>query len=293
LDVLLSRTYDAYGYSVLAFISFVLVLLFTLRIVTDPRGTAKDLENPAVFGVLPTYTMSIMLLSTYADVLGDIALAIWLGAVAASFVMMLFFVKRFVLRFSIEKVFPAWVVIFVGYVVGSVTSPEFGMQELGRILFWLGFTGCLMMLPVAVYRVIVVRRIPAPLVPTVTIIAAPANLCVTGCLAVFASPPEAVLALLAVMGIVCYAAVLVCMPLMLRDTRFYPSYAAFTFPMVISAVSFRRLGVFYGWPQDGLTGIAMEAVTAVAVLIVLYVLIRYAVFLYNAARGPVQARTVT
>lgn len=288
LDLLLSRTYEFYEYSVLALLSFFLAVLFTLRIVADPRGIAKDLENSAIFGVLPTYTMTLMLLSTYAHgLIGDIALGIWLASIAASFVFMFFFVKRFFFDFSIEKVFPAWVVIFVGYVVASVTSPEFGMQELGKILFWSGFTGCLTILPLAIYRVLKVRKIPESLLPSITIIAAPANLATVGCLTAFGdAPPEIALAVVASIGIVCYVAVLIYMPVMLKNTTFYPSYAAFTFPVVIASVSLYRLGDFYGWSSNGVFVFVRETAVLIAVLIVLYVLIRYLVFLYRTARGP-------
>jgi len=295
LDLLLSRSYSFYEYSIFAFLSFILIVLFTLRIITDPHGIVKDLENPATFGVLPTYTMTLMLLSTYAHgPIGNIALIIWLGAIAASYVFMLFFVKRLFFSFSIEKVFPSLVVIFVGYVVASVTSPEFGMQELGKILFWSGFTGCLIMLPLAVYRVLIVRKIPEPLLPTVAIIAAPANLATVGCLTAFGdAPPAIALAIMATVGVVCYVSVMVYMPVMLKNTKFYPSYGALTFPVVISAVSFRRLGDFYGWSSNGIFAIIRETTVLIAVLIVVYVLIRYIIFLYRTARGSQGDRTIS
>ena len=41
------------------------------------------------------------------------------------------FVARFVASFKLAQVLPAWFLVFVGFVVASVTSPAFGMQPVG------------------------------------------------------------------------------------------------------------------------------------------------------------------
>ena len=259
--------------------------MFTLRMIFDHRGILKDIENPAVFGVLPTYTMTIMLLSTYViDYIGDAAMVIWLGAVAASFVIMFFFVKKFVLKFEIGKVFPSWMIIFVGYVVASATSSAFGMEELGKILFWSGFICYLVLLPLIAYRTLKVRNIPESLIPQITIFAAPANLCIVGCLSAFGgAPPETVLLILAALGVAVYVAVMAYLPVMLR-IKFYPSYAAFTFPLVISTVSFYNLGVHYELLSNDVFVILWVMTLIAAILIVLYVLVRYVIYFRNMTK---------
>jgi len=286
LDLFLSQRYDPYAYGIFAAISAVIAILFTLRIVFDHRGIMKDIENPAVFGVLPTYTMTLMLLSTYAkNYIGDLAIIIWFGAIIASYVMMFFFVKRFFFKLDIEKVFPSWIIIFVGYVVASVTSPVFGMEKLGQIIFWSGFIGYFAIIPIIAYRVFKVRGIPEPLVPQLAIFAAPVNLCIAGCLTAFGdSPPEIPLMLLTVLGVISYVAVMLYMPVML-NRKFYPSYAALTFPLVISTVSFYKLGEYYGLSSNDLFVALREITVAVAILIVVYVLIRYVIFFYQTVRS--------
>jgi exfoliative toxin A/B len=279
---------EFYTVSICVLFSFLIAVLFTLRLAVDFRGVLKDTENPALFAVLPTYTMTLMLLSAHAEkhiggLIGDIAFVIWTGAVIASFVFMFFFVKRFFLRFSTEKVLPSWIIIFVGYVVGSTTSPVFGMQTLGQALFWSGFICYLLMLPLLVYRTVVMRKIPEPFVPTVAILAAPVNLCVVGCLTVYEVPPEAVVALLAIFGVISYVAVIGYLPVML-NRKFYPSFAALTFPLVISAVSFYNLGLYYGFSSDAFN-ILQAATVVIAAAVVAYVLIRYMMFLYRTARS--------
>ncbi|MCL2608065.1 MAG: TDT family transporter [Methanomassiliicoccaceae archaeon] len=292
LDRFLLEHYgDMYTVSICAFLSLIIAALFTIRIIIDGEGIRKDIENPAVFAVLPTYTMTLMLLSAHAgQYIGVIAQGIWISAIAASFVIMFFFIKRFLINFRIENVFPSWVIIFVGYVVASVTSPAFGMEWLGRLLFWSGFIGYLSILPIAAYRTLFVRAIPESLIPQAAIFTAPVNLCIVGCLAVYGNaPPEAVLAFLVVLSVVSYAAVIAYLPKML-NRRFYPSYAALTFPLVISAASFYELGKHYDLSGD-VFHIAQTATALIAVVIVAYVLIRYSVFLYRTAKPAGTARS--
>jgi exfoliative toxin A/B len=298
LDRFLSGTYaDIYTINIFMALSFVIAGLFTMRILIDRKGIREDINAPAVFGTLPTYTMTLMLLSEYVKVniggiAGDITFAIWISAIAASFVIMFFFVRRFILKFSIDKAVPSWIIIFVGYVVASVTSPAFGMEQLGQLIFWFGFTGCLVMLPLLLYRVLVYRKLPESLVPNVAIFAAPANLCVVGCLTAYGAtsadplPDAAGIALLimAAVGLIMYTAVICYLPIML-NRKFYPSYSGLTFPLVISAVSFHKLAEYFGPMSGDALNIILTVIACIAIVIVTYVLIRYVMFLYGTAKS--------
>lgn len=281
---------DIYKFNVFALFAFIIAILFTLRIITDHKGILKDIQTPAVFGVLPTYTMTLMLLSAYikdhiGGISGDVAFAIWISAIAASYVFMIFFIKKAFFNFDMAKVTPGWIVIFVGYVVASVTSPSFNAEDIGKVLFWSGTICYLSLLPLLVYRTVVVRKMPESLVPQIAIFAAPVNLCVAGCLAAYGMIPEGiagiVLQILAVMGIISFVAVVAYLPIML-NRKFYPSFAALTFPLVISAVAFYRLGEAYGSSQ--LFDIFQTFALVTATLVVVYVLVRYTIFFYAAAK---------
>ena len=295
LDRFLWYTFpDVYTINICAFISFIIAALFTIRIFADHRGIMNDLRSPAVFAVLPTYTMTLMLLSAFVKdhiggLAGDAAFCVWISAVIMSFVIMILFVRRFFFSFDIRNVFPSWIIIFVGYVVASLTSPSFGAENIGRILFWCGFAGYLMMLPLTAYRIFKVR-IPEPLVPQTAIFAAPANLCAAGCLASYSGHldgmAEAAFMILAVLGIISYIVILICLPVMLKR-KFHPSFAAVTFPLAISAVSFYRIGKHYGFSGsmfDFLSGFTI----GIAVAIAAYVLIRYVIFLTAPPRGQAE-----
>jgi len=289
LDRFLWYNYDVYVFNLFALLSVILVSLFTIRIFADAKGILNDIKNPAAFAVLPTYTMTLMLFAAYVKdhfgaAAGDISFAVWIGAIAASYVIMFFFVKRFFFDFSIEKVFPSWFIIFVGYVVACVTSASFGTQEFGRILLWSGLIGYALMLPLTAYRTMIVRKTPEPLVPHAAIFAAPANLLIVGCLSVYAQPPELLIYALTALGVISYVAVLCYMPIMLRR-KFYPTFAALTFPLVISAASFHALGNYYGIAANEVFSVLQKATVVIAIAIVAYVFVGFLIFLYRAARA--------
>ena len=283
---------DVYVFNIFALFAFIIAGMFTLRIIFDGKGILKDIRTPAIFGVLPTYTMTLMLLSAYAadhmgGMVADLSLWIWAAAIIMSYVFMAFFIRRAFFGFKMENVMPSWIIIFVGYVVASVTSTSFGMEELGRMLFWSGLIGYLVMLPLLVYRTVIFRRIPEHLIPTIAIFAAPVNLCITGCIAAYGDDligmADIALSMLTVMGIVSYVLVVAYLPVML-NRKFYPSFAAMTFPLVISAVAFYRLGEHHDLLSNGIFNILQMATLMIAILVVVYVLIRYTGFLIRAAR---------
>jgi exfoliative toxin A/B len=117
-----------------------------------------------------------------------IATVIWVLAVIIHFGLMIFFVSRHLLPQQKEwqMIYPSWFVTFVGIGVIPVTSGKF-VPALGQPLFWLAFVIYVAVFPFVLHRV---RTIPLPEAtqPLLTIIAAPASLCLTGYLASFTHP---------------------------------------------------------------------------------------------------------
>ena len=288
LDRYLSQNYDNYV-NVFAMLSAILIILFTMRVITDFKGIRKDLESPILFGVFPIYFMTMVILSTYVNEYSEtMALILWAFGVIMCFAMMPLFVNRFIFKFDMNNVFPSWFVMFIGHVVGSVTSAAMGYTEIGKMLFWFGTIAYVILLPVILYRVVKVKCIPEPAIPNLAIFAAPPNLLLAGYLTSYgASANDVVVGVLAVMGIISYVAVLAYMPFMMKR-KFYPSYAAFTFPLAISMVSISMIESFYDL-QDSLFSVFRTLSVVVTVAMVLYVLVRYIIFLSGSMRPKAAA----
>ncbi len=272
--------------SVCGVVAAVLVLLVILRISFDLPGVRTELRNPAALAVLPTLFMAIMVLATYIKPLvGAPALWLWAVALGLQFATVVVFLTRHVRPAEMAKALPGWFIVFVGYVVASVTSPAFSMQPLGRVLLWVGLAGYAVALPAIAYRVFKLNDLPEPLVPTVAIFAAPPGLCLVGYLAVTDAKQPAVVYTLLALCVLSLLYATARLPVILR-LGFHPTFSALTFPFVISAIALKQTAAFLtatGSASPAL-GTVSAIATALAALLVAYVLTRYAMFLAAPAR---------
>lgn len=261
-------------------LSFILLVLFTIKVITDVSSFKKELENPVAFSVLPTYSMALVLLSAYIKpFVSYFATCLWVFSLILHFIIVIGFIKAFVLKFNIKTVFPSWFIPFVGFVVGSVTSPAFGQKGIGQALFYFGFLLYLILLPIVLYRVIKIKQIPEAALPTLTIFCAPISLCLVGYLSAFDKKNEILISIMLILCVVSYLLVLYSMTKTLRS-RFYPSYSAFTFPMVISAVAFKTSSAYLEQGYNNILTILSRFAFSVAVGVVLYVFIKYCIYLF-------------
>lgn len=265
-----------------------LVALIVLRVLTDSHGVAAELSTPAGLAVLPTLFMALMLLSTHLQpTMPTVAITLWLAAVAAQLLTTAVFARRYLLSLDMKHVLPSWFLIFVGYVVASVTSPAFSMQPLGRALLYAGLLGYVAALALITYRVAKGAALPEPALPTLAIFAAPPSLCLAGYLAVTADKQPSVVYALLVASAASMAYVLTRLPRMIRRT-FYPSCAALTFPFVITAIALKQSSIFLAATGDvTIPALAVKAAELTAATMVVYVFVRYVMFL--AAPVPQQA----
>lgn len=256
------------------------VLLVALRIVLDFRSVKKELANPAALAVTPAFPMALMVLATYLrPVAAAPALWLWLAALALQIILVVTFVARHVLSFRLEQVLPSWFLVFVGFVVATVTSPAFEMQQIGVALLYTGLVGYAVILAVVTFRMVRVGALPEPAVPTVAIFAAPPSLCLAGYLAVTEAKQAGVVYVLLALAGLSLLYVLSRLPRILRS-GFHPSFAALTFPLVISAIALKLSGAYLATSGAGvIPQLAIIAMDLLAVAMVLYVLARYAVFL--------------
>ncbi|HEX9092366.1 MAG TPA: TDT family transporter, partial [Coriobacteriia bacterium] len=207
-----------------------LVLLIAARLAFDFEGVRADLANPAMLAVTPAFPMALMLLAAYMrPVAAAPALVLWIAALAFQLTLVAVFVRRHVLSFKLAQVLPSWFLVFVGFVVASVTSPAFSMQPVGRALLYAGGVGYVGILSVLIYRLVRVGGLPEPALPTLAILAAPPSLVLVGYLAVAETKQAGVVYALLAVGAISLAYVLTRLPRILR-LRFHPGFAALTFP---------------------------------------------------------------
>lgn len=261
----------------------IILILILAKIIIYPKKVAEDLNNPVIASVFPALSMGIMLMATYIKPLfPSLAFGIWIIGLILHMILILYFTIKYVFNFNIKKVFPSWYIVYVGIVVGSVTAPAFEMTNVGKILFWFGFISYLILLPIILYRITKVKEIPEPALPTITILAAPASLCLAGYMNSFQNKNMFILWLLLALSQFTLLCVLIQLPKLLK-LPFYPSYSAFTFPLVISALSLKLTNAFLvnAGKEIAILKYIVKFEELLAVIMVLYVLLRYIVFLFS------------
>lgn len=268
-------------------VSALLVLLVIARIALDFRGVSTECENCGTLAVLPTLFMALMVLSTYLKAYAPaVAPWLWAAALALQIALTALFAKRHLFGFELGKVLPSWFVVFVGYVVATLTSPAFSAQGVGRVLLYAGLIGYVAVLATVVYRLRTLGDLPAPALPTLAIFAAPSSLCLAGYLAVAEVKQPAVVYALLTISAVSLLFVLSRLPGILR-LRFHPGFAALTFPVVITAIAVKQSSAFLTASSAGvrIPALAVTALDVLAVAVVAYVLARYVMFLAAPARA--------
>ena len=281
----LVQSYGEIYRNIFGVLSAILLVLLVAKIIKYPNIVKEELKNPVVASVFPTLTMGIMLLATYIKPLSaNVAFAIWALAVLGHIVLMIKFTMDYIVKLDIKKVFPSWFIVYVGIVVASVTAPAFEMQALGRIFFWLGIISYFLLLPIVLKKV-KLGTIPEPALPTLAIFAAPVALCLAGYMNSFASKNMVIVWGLVILSQLSYIFVLSQLPKFLK-LKFYPSFSGLTFPLVISAISIKLTNGFLANSGQAVPMLknVVKIEEIIAIVIVVYVLLKYIQFL----TAPVQ-----
>lgn len=261
-------------------ISGLLVVLITLKIIILPKPCQEAMSSPVVAGTMATYPMALMILSTYLQK-GPIAVSIWAFGILLHSALILWFTNQFIFKgFDIGKVFPTWFIVYVGIASGAVSAPYHNQKGIGMAAFWFGLITYLILLAVVSYRTVKVGKIPNPALPTLMIYAAPASLLLAGYINSADSKSLLLVYLMLTLSVLMYLAALAMLPRLLK-LPFFPSYSAFTFPFVISALAEKLTNGFLiksGNTIPFLDGFVLFQVILASALC-LYVLIRFVQFL--------------
>lgn len=278
----LVSSYTVMAKNIFGAIATIMFILLTLKMVVCWKSVKEEMKNPVIASVIPTYSMAMMILSGYLKPYSASAGAgLWWLGVIIHVVLIVVYTKNFICGFKINKIFPSTFIVYVGIAAASITAPAFGFEKIGQAIFWFALAALIVLVFVIGYRVLVVKGIPEPAMPTTVIFAAPAALTLAAYLNSFTEKNISMLYFLAVLVGILYVVGL-CFLVKGLTLRFYPSYAAFTFPMVISAIAIKgtngalmNAGKGISWLQY-----VVKAQEFIAAVIVIYVLVRFIIFIF-------------
>lgn len=264
-----------------AILASVLLFMLLVKFVFHNHLLRDELAHPVVGSVAPTFAMALMVVShsvgQFSIYIGD---AIWLAAVALHVVFLVSFIYHRATEFRLHHMVPSWFVPPVGLIVADVSfSGTALLAPVAEAALLFGLVSYGVMLPVMVYRLVFCEQIPDTAKPTIAIMAAPASLSMAGYLTITEHPSPILIALLfgiaVLMTFVTYLSFLHLMRL-----SFSASFAAFTFPTVISATALFKMAVWLesvGVAQHYCAQVSHLALfeLLVATLVVGYVSVRY------------------
>ncbi|NLS13101.1 TDT family transporter [Vibrio sp. SM6] len=270
-----------WGQWLAAAIASVLLVILAVKFLFHGHLLRQDLAHPVVGSVVPTFAMATMVVSNslgqFFQLAGD---ALWLFAVALHVVFLISFIYHRLRDFELHHMVPSWFVPPVGIIVADVSfSGSPALEPIAYVALVFGMCAYAIMLPLMIYRLIFTHEVPDAAKPTLAILAAPASLSLAGYLTVTATPSPIIVALLFGIAVLMTSIIYVSFFRLLR-LPFSPGYAAFTFPIVISATALFKLEI---WMQSrGLEAQYTEQIhwlaTAelwVATLVVTYVALAY------------------
>lgn len=258
------------------FAAFLLILVL-LKLILFPGMIKEDMGNPIMASVSGTFTMALMILSTYVKpYIGQAAYIIWLLAIILHIVLIVYFTVKFVVKLQMPKVFASYYIVYVGIAVAAVTAPAYEQLGIGTAAFWFGFVTLVLLLVLITYRYMKFKEVPNPAKPLICIYAAPTSLCIAGYVQSVTPKSYGFLMGMFVVATVIYIFALVKAVEYLK-LPFFPSYAAFTFPFVISAIASKQTmacAANMGHPMPFLQYVVLIE-TIIAVVLVVYTYIRF------------------
>lgn len=259
-------------------IGIALLILILSKLALYPEKIKEDFKNPIIASNSGTFSMSLMILSTYiSPFMPSLAYSIWILGVALHILLIVYFTHHFIIRnFNISTVYPSYWIVFVGITMGAITAHAHNLDEIGFIFFLAGFIGMIFTFPLVIYRYIKYKDIPNANKPLICIFTAVLSILIVGYLNSYNDISIEFLIIMYIFACIFYIFALTKL-IEYRNLDFYPSFAAFTFPFVISGLATK--GVISKIGSNIILNSVLSIETVIATAIVLYVLIRYMKFL--------------
>ena len=253
-------------------LSLIIIVLLTIKFVLGFDKLKKEMENPVVATVLATYPMTIMLLASFSKkYIGLLSMPVWIIGIFLDFCVVCYAIYNFIIKERhINKIYPTWFITFVGPAVVTVTAINYNLEMLGLIYFYFSYINYLVLLPFVLYRVYKYKHYKDGDYPTITVFSAPGGLLLASYMIGVTQKSNIILAILIPLTILLFIFVLFQLPYLLKR-KFYPSFSAFTFPLVICAISFQKTGVYYQLAEFSILNILIHLSELLAIIIVIYV----------------------
>ena len=257
---------------IFSILSLIIIVLLTIKFVLGFDKLKKEMENPVIATVLATYPMSIMLLASFSKkYIGLLSMPVWIIGIFLDFCVVFYAIYNFIIKERhISNIYPTWFITFVGPAVVTVTAINYNLETLGLIYFYFSYINYLVLLPFVLYRVYKYKHYKDGDYPPITGFSAPGGLLLASYMIGVTQKSNYILTVLVPLTILLFLFVLIQLPYLLKR-KFYPSFSAFTFPLVICAIAFQKTGIYYQLAEFSILNILIHLSELLAIIIVIYV----------------------
>lgn len=270
---------------VIAVIGFVLV---TLKIIVCWEEQKRALKDPVLTSTLPTYSMTIIMLSTYLKpMIGEAALILWVIGIVLHLIIVCYFTYEFIaVHLEWHKIFATYFIGYAGIATIAITAPVYYLEKLGQTAFWVGFISAGIMMAIVTYRNIKYPHKEPQERPLLCVYASPLNVCLIGYLHSFSKVNVKMVMGIYIVACILYMVALTNVKQSISRT-FYTSYASYTFPFVVAASGTKQ--VILRLSEMGYMNILhlhiwLVIQVVMALILVSYTGGRYLIYIYGKLR---------
>ena len=265
-------------------IGTVLVFLVLLKLFLHFNTFKNELSNLIALSTFGTFSMALMHFSTYMKPLflplsQSVAFGIWVFGIIMHLSIIIIFTKKYVLKnFNIENVFASWWIVYIGITMAAITAPAFNLQQYGFIFFGMGFILMIPTLILVSYRYLMFTAIDDKNKPFICIYAAILSIIIVGYVNALAINGN-FLSIIYIIACIFYifAIYQAIKLIIIEKMEFMPSFSAFTFPFVISAIATGEVYKFFGL---SILNCLFYIQAIIALILVLFVFYKYLKFLF-------------
>jgi tellurite resistance protein TehA-like permease len=229
--------------TILKYMACMVALIYFLKVLLHPKAFLNDLKHPVFSSIVPTFSMTLMILSTFiAQWSKQIGEYIWLIAIVLHALLFINFITLVLKDKKFSNIIPSYFIPPVGIAVACVSGKMFNYPQLCQAILYFGLGSYLITLILVMIRIFK-EEIPKPKQTTIAIMAAPASLCLASYLTISNNPSPTLLYILVPLSIVMTLYVYFKIPNLLK-IPFNPGYSALTFPLVISAIAMLKFATY-------------------------------------------------
>ena len=257
----LAKLFDSIRY-LLILIGCVILLLIILKAIKYPEIVKGELNTVIGLSSIGTFSMSLMLLASYLNIV-----SLWILGIILHLALICVFTKRYVIdKFEMENVYASWWIVYIGITMAAITAPAFNLQNYGYIFFSIGFVMMIPTLALVSYRYIKFKQIDDKAKPLICIYTALFSILLVGYVNAY-DINETFIKAIYMIAIIFYIFSFYKFTTF-WNLKFSPTFSAFSFPFVISAIATRNMYNIFSY--DWLYFIS-NLETVIALVMVIYV----------------------